>query len=298
MPKLYGKTLNKKIYENNKSLKIGIIPIRTYYNTSRMEPYYDFIVSMAKFADMLVNANHQIYFIPFCRGNIKEDDLLIINDITKLMTKKVIIFNEYNVKSIYKICGEMDFNICMRFHSHIFSTIHGVPFISLTCGRKCIEYMNEIKLNSIYKLKEDDYDLPYKFDPNELYKFFLEQLSIYNYTHEKLKNISFKFEKMIDNILPEFVKNLRELSNGSNIILHPDISQICSPPLSDKINNNEISITQNPRKIILKTKIMTPHEILHQVPQQIIQQIQQIHQQIIQQIQQQIIQQVPQQVPQ
>ena len=242
LPKIYGRNCKIRSIKNKKSLNIGIIPIRNYYNSCKPYRYIDFVESMANFADMMVEASHNVYFIPFCYGNFDEDDRIVINDIMNKMNMKAKKFDSDNVKNIYEMCGKMDFNICTRFHSHIFSTIHHVPFISLTCGRKCIEYMKETQNDSIYLLRSDEDDLPYKFDPRELYNFFISKLDNYDKIHSHLKNVSTEYEKIIDSIVPSFGKILREAAVSSDICLYPSLCN--NNPSSPPICNDNLPLSR------------------------------------------------------
>ncbi len=195
LPKIYGLP-PIKIPKSKKS--IGIILARTYYNKNFPQLYDDFIKEIAKFIEQL--KDFHVVMIPFCtnKENPKEDDFLIIEDVCKLLYLKPEIFKAKDRKETYFKIADMDFNICSRFHSHIFSTIHAIPFISLTCGKKCIEYMKSTLPESLYLLKRNDIDLPIDFDGNLLFHFFKQQWTNRFQLHKKLLCLRKKIFSQID----------------------------------------------------------------------------------------------------
>ena len=76
--------------------------------------------------------------------------------------KIIVDTNEYRtLETMLKRMSEFDVNICMRFHSHVFSIIQQVPFVSLTLTRKVEMLMEETGLDK-------DCAVHLAFDPNTL----------------------------------------------------------------------------------------------------------------------------------
>jgi hypothetical protein len=192
LPRVFGEVDNI-----TKTSTIGIILARTYFNIRYPNLYIDFCKQIAKFIDLAIeHSNCKFCFIPFCvnKKNNQENDLLIIEDVLKYVTHiestDIFIAKESNfAQETYFKIASMDFNICSRFHSHVFSMIHNVSFISLTCGKKCIEFMKDLP-ECLYRLKKNEIDLPIEFDGSLFFHFFKQQIAMKYKTQEKLKKLS------------------------------------------------------------------------------------------------------------
>lgn len=173
---------------------VGIILTRTYYHTQHLVLYQSFCDEMGLCITRLIQSGFHVVMIPFCTNerNKGENDYLILEDILKLLKcdkGAVEIFHpDPNdlVRQTYWKVGQMSFNICTRFHSHIFSTIHGVPFVSLTCGRKCIEYMADFP-ELLFQLKANEMDLPIDFHGEMLFHFVKEKWAQRDVWQEKIQ---------------------------------------------------------------------------------------------------------------
>ncbi len=238
MPKVYGKPAIARTGSSVKS--IGIILARTYYNKDFPELYDDFCGQIAQFAESAHSDGFHLVFIPFCINQRKpgEDDNIIIRDVVAKLSFCPETFRAGSnyVKDTYFKISQMNFNICSRFHSHIFSTIHNVPFISLTCGRKCIEYMR-IMPDCLYRLKANDVDLPIKFDGRQFYNFFKSKWWERGGIASRLQIISAELIRQADVFAGDYFKILRKHSHGAGITLWPgDLG--CSPRwMSNKLGD-------------------------------------------------------------
>uniref|UniRef100_A0A6C0LT18 Polysaccharide pyruvyl transferase domain-containing protein n=1 Tax=viral metagenome TaxID=1070528 RepID=A0A6C0LT18_9ZZZZ len=232
LPKLFGRNTNR-IEEKT----VGIILARTYYNIKYLEEYETFCDEIANFVFLLHKNKFKITFIPFCinENNSNENDYYIINDIVKRINFHVEIFHPgiNYVRDIYEKISHMSFNICSRFHAHIFSTINAVPFISLTCGRKCIEYMKQIP-DCLYKLKKNEIDIPIEFDGKQFYNFFISKYVDRKKIGEKLNLIYEKNNLKLLEFISSYQKMLRKYSNKPQSILwiptNENINITCSIP--------------------------------------------------------------------
>ncbi|MDD1443927.1 polysaccharide pyruvyl transferase family protein [Dolichospermum sp. ST_sed3] len=104
--------------------------------------------------DILEHASKfgNLKFIRFNYSNNPiEDDKYIQNDINKiLLTKNIVVDNDqtiYTTDQVLKMMSKFEFSICSRFHSHIYSTIAGCPFISIATTRKTELFMKEENIN-------------------------------------------------------------------------------------------------------------------------------------------------------
>jgi hypothetical protein len=199
---------NKKEHKK----QIGIILPRTYYHPKYIEIYNQFVNQFATFIRLGIENGFQFVFIPFGINETKpnENDYLIINDITNLLPKdNIVIFHPSQkdyVREIYWKISQMDFTICSRFHAHIFSMIHTIPFISLTCGRKCLDLMNELP-DFIYRLRTNEIDLPIGFNGTFFWHFFQQKFHERHIMHQKLKRwTSVQVDKLV-----HFTKNYLDI---------------------------------------------------------------------------------------
>jgi hypothetical protein len=217
------------VFSNEKDVQtntIGIILTRTYFNTKYLDLYFEFCKQIATFVDLAIEQNNcKFCFIPFCinKNNVQENDFLIIEDVLKFVknTKSTEIFvaNENNfVKETYFKIASMDFNICSRFHSHVFSMIHNVSFISLTCGRKCIEFMKDLP-ECLYRLKTNSIDLPIEFDGALFFHFFKQQIAMKQKTKDKLKKLSEIYIKQVQEFELHYEALISKYANSKRIVL-------------------------------------------------------------------------------
>lgn len=208
---------------------IGIILARTYYHPDHVELYQDFIKELQIFVKLVQEAKFHVCFIPFCIHPRKdrENDLRMIEDVIQDLDCKsnIEVFRptcestlEY-VKEIYFKVGQQSFNICTRFHSHIFSIIHHVPFISMTCGRKCLELMKDILPDCLYRLKANKMDLPIQFDGELFFHFFQQKYADKTAVEARLQEISNRFLHLLEDWVVDFFPMLRKYAKNVCTIL-------------------------------------------------------------------------------
>ena len=80
----------------------------------------------------------------------KEDDKFIQNEIqTRLAEKGILVDNDltiYTTDQVVDMMSTFHFAICARFHSHIYATIAGCPFMSIATTRKVELFLKEEQL--------------------------------------------------------------------------------------------------------------------------------------------------------
>lgn len=141
------------IWHPNKEKKIAVFlaqPMRIEENY--MDSLIELLVHISKFGDLK--------FIRFNYSeNPKEDDKFIQNDVQQiLLTKGISVDNDlfvYTTDQVLKILTGFHFAICARFHSHIYATISGCPFISIATTRKVQLYLKEENLDSALNTGKD-----------------------------------------------------------------------------------------------------------------------------------------------
>lgn len=131
--------------------------------------FYQKPMLLAKLTKVLMtlledDCNIKLHFFNFNNhlANKKECDIYlneeIVSSFPKFIKQRCQIIYDSRPLDIYRKIGEMDFNICMRFHSVIFSLIQKVPFISLYKSRKVDLLLNDLELSASNMRFENDID--------------------------------------------------------------------------------------------------------------------------------------------
>jgi predicted GH43/DUF377 family glycosyl hydrolase len=183
----------------NEKIKIGISLCRNYYNKDFEPDYFNFICGIVEFIKLLINYNYQIYLIPFGINEdiIDENDIILNKHIKSFFLDNEEVIDvtmqkyydlENYVYSNFYVINSMDFMICSRFHSHIFSMVCRVPFVSLSCSRKCKNFMIESNLgDNYYPLITNSINIPIEMDFNNFFIFIQQKI---NNSLEIKKNIN------------------------------------------------------------------------------------------------------------
>jgi hypothetical protein len=155
---------------------IGVYLARTYYHKDYEAEYFNFISDLAdlleRTASLTVSGKPvKLHFIPLGvnKSNTKENDYLINSHVSKLINRDVVlhVIKKDNVYDVFSLMQTMNYNICSRFHSHIFSLVHRTPFTSISSTRKCSELMYNFKLESnLIEPNKNKLLLPVSLDSN------------------------------------------------------------------------------------------------------------------------------------
>lgn len=245
LPKIFGKSSEKPIIDTSFfGIKhIGFCLSQTFYNKDFEMEYEDFIKNLCICMRHLISNKCIIHLIPFCINKYKktENDLIIMHKIKNILKSDSIIieFNEsYNASNYvyltYQKISQMDFVVCTRLHAHIFSTIHKIPFVSLSCSRKCTEYMHDIELmNNLYKLDTNKILIPINFDGFTFYKFLIEKFKNIPNIIKKLNYVNNSFQMLMEDFEKCWRKLIYQyLDNSKKIQLYPPISHEHDHPIS------------------------------------------------------------------
>lgn len=199
----------RNLFKENKRFKVGLALPRTYYNPDYKNEYNNLIKELANVINLL-SVDVDVYLIPFGinENKIKENDL-IMNRELKILAPNAIVLEQQMIKSyvydIMDMVNSMDFMICGRFHSHIFSVICEVPFVSLSCSRKCENLMKEWNYDKIYKFDVNEIDIPINFNHNSFYEWVADEIN----DHKDLKIAVQKINANVNSKLPEMIENWR-----------------------------------------------------------------------------------------
>lgn len=176
---------------------IGFCLTRTIYNKKFEREYFNLVIKFSKIIKKLMT-NHKICLIPFCinQNNNKENDNILNNQLKKITSCYSINdfinidTNDYPMQ-LFNFFGNLKHVVCMRYHAHIFSIIHGIPFTSLATTRKCKLLLTENELlDCHYEMKINNICFnPVDMDENGCYNKIINNI-------ENKKNITEKFDKI------------------------------------------------------------------------------------------------------
>ena len=224
LPKIFPEKIEKR------ARAIGISVMRTYYNAARPARYNSYIESMVSFVKILTAKKFSATLIPFgvASNKDRENDLIACEDIrARVGGARCAVFRprlEALVRDVYTRVGEMEFMICGRFHSHIFTMLHGTPFLSLSFGRKSVEFMRDSALEGhVFPMEKDDLDLPLTIEPEKLYAFFAKKYRQRKQIAADVTSVRDKNVGEMENFEREYVKAVRNFSGRGQLVLYPEI---------------------------------------------------------------------------
>lgn len=162
--------------------RLGVCLARTFYRPGNETEYMKFILAMVDTFRILIE-EMDIYLIPFCTNRKKryEDDHVIHNHILEFFRddpRMIDVSRRYQsemdeVFHTYSLLSKMDFMLCSRFHSHIFSIAQAIPFVSFSQNRKVVNLMNEFNLSEFIFPFENIEGLPIYLDAARFSSFLL-----------------------------------------------------------------------------------------------------------------------------
>lgn len=136
---------------------LGISLYRTVFVKNKEEGYTQYVVEWCQFLRKLLrhNKHYVIHLIPFCihPSKIQENDLVLNQHIKAFFEDEPRVVDISSLASFssgnhvlytYRYISQMDFMICGRFHSHVFSMASRVPFLSVANTRKCAQFLKNI----------------------------------------------------------------------------------------------------------------------------------------------------------
>ena len=150
-------------------ITVGISFPRTWYRRDSSN-YFHLVRGISTVFRKLLNRNPEmnLVFIPFCvrRRKIQENDIILNNHFQQLLIEyyqRIRIFippddSNYVWLIDNEIHKNVDFMICGRFHSHIFSINRQIPFVSLSASRKCEQLMIELQHEKYFMSFPKDMD--------------------------------------------------------------------------------------------------------------------------------------------
>lgn len=211
LPHIWGR--RNRPSTNSSRPRIGLCLTQTFYHPDHVPLYDHFINQMAQVCIRLEDAGWEVNLIPFGQHPLKqkENDLIMLRRLTELVAGTRLLHSSDDdldnyVKRTYDRVGEMDFLVCTRFHSHIFALCHRIPFVSLSCTRKCIELMANLNLDEdlLYRLPTNEIGIPdTTVDGDSISDWLLTKTESQNQIRETVSQVSRKLDRQISRLGPK-----------------------------------------------------------------------------------------------
>jgi hypothetical protein len=190
-----GFLLEKPLSQRPYNKQIGIYMIQSIYK------YTETVNSLIVFFEWLLQQGYTLTLYRFnTSDSIREDDKYINNYVFNKLDKydNINMDNtKYNSNEMLNVIASQDYNICMRFHSHVFSTIANVPFLSIYPTRKVELFNKDIGLlDYSYKIPMSGNNL-IEVNVDSLINIFNKVRHNYISIEEKLNNIQSEYQYLL-----------------------------------------------------------------------------------------------------
>lgn len=151
-----------------------------------------------------VSERYKIIFYSFCNSKAEDDDRNINKQIYESLNyynpdNVEIDNNVYNTEEMLNIISSLEFAICGRFHSHVFSMICGTPFLSIYYTRKVELLLNEDDYIWNCKLEVDKEYCPCKVDFKDAISKFDKMVQDKEVISSKLDYLYDKYHNILKN---------------------------------------------------------------------------------------------------
>lgn len=164
----------------NPMTRIGLCFATPYfYKNNNKQQLFDSILYSLQTYYEVYNQNLIYHFLPFnTSGAINEDDTFINKEFAEKFDEIGIPYQLHNndlknpIDMLNFINNNTDVNICMRYHSIIFSAIAGKRFIALYTTSKIDNILSDLEYNGLYaiRLEVDEHYKPVNVDGGFLNK--------------------------------------------------------------------------------------------------------------------------------
>jgi len=182
-----------KIVTSNNNKNIGVFLARDL--SLYQSVVHNFLELFEKLKD------YQFHLYAFDTSNKIDQNDRLFNEIIHKKIKNVQIINTetLSVNEMMNSMKILDYGICVRFHSAIFCTLLGIPFISISATNKVSHYMYESGLSDMcVEIERNRYYNPDHFDVEDAYNRFVYIKNNHNKIKVKLINISKQNNFLLD----------------------------------------------------------------------------------------------------
>ena len=211
------KTKNKPV--------VGLFLIQSLYK------YRSIVYSITRFVELLLKEYDVIFYSFNTSGEISEDDTFINNEIYSSLSidyDNVDIDNtRYSPYEMIDVIKSLDYCLCMRFHSHIMSTIAGTPFLSVFSTRKVEQYITEEEYLWAYKIELDENSKPLRLCHRAVFDKFNYMVDNSETIKHKLVYIRDKYRQFLNTLQPcRLMKIIDKRPNNYDPVTSIDIKHV------------------------------------------------------------------------
>jgi hypothetical protein len=182
-----------------------------------------------------VKQGYSVKLFSMCYNNIEsESDVYLNNDIYNSITNNRQKIKIVDNENFFTEILSLKYSICERFHSHIFSLIYNIPFISFANTDKVKKLLNDIKLSK-YLINHN----------TESYIILLKLIKIDKNTLKNIyKNIYKNVEKFYNNFNNHHINNIL-INDRHQLYLSTNIQEQYCKYIYDNYNNKTDFIMMN-----------------------------------------------------
>jgi polysaccharide pyruvyl transferase WcaK-like protein len=121
---------------------------------------HSFVVKMAAELDKLSRQGWDVFLIPLSTGGYGNDIRINLDIAAYMRETPIVILDTLSPQQCLDLVFQMDLNICMKFHAHLFSMIAGVPFVSIDFTRKVDLFLeaHDLRKTICAKFQENEFD--------------------------------------------------------------------------------------------------------------------------------------------
>lgn len=131
----------KKVTPQEKNNRIGIFLAEPILKNNLV------FEELVKFCQWLITQGEELEAIRFNTSSTVEDDIIIQKALVEKVPQIINNLEIYNTDQMLMKMASFKMGICVRFHSNIFATIAGLPFVSISLTRKVALFLEEENLS-------------------------------------------------------------------------------------------------------------------------------------------------------
>lgn len=140
----FPKKVKQKIVNRSKQIRIGLTVIGRWYSKKFNKSYINYLISIIKMCNFLINKyDAHIIILP---QTLIERDIATARIIKRMVNSNKIYLdeNDYSPEELMDVINNLDFMICSRMHSAIFSALVNVPFVAIGYQPKFYGIMSQL----------------------------------------------------------------------------------------------------------------------------------------------------------
>ena len=151
---VFSLNFNKLLSLPNINKCVGFFLSQTAYSNLNEIDKNLYILTLSKYVKYWLAENYKIKLFSMCMNDIESENDNILNNILYKYLCKILFKSDINSIKYYKSnkdilnkFSKLSFAVCWRYHAHILSIIHNVPFISISETPKVMDLLQTNNLN-------------------------------------------------------------------------------------------------------------------------------------------------------